>query len=386
MYNTINKVMRLATIFVVLVCIQSTNHVLAQSATIHKIWIEHGVSYNGEKGMKVHAKVSVSGLKGKNIRMIAFFHDSSKKYLKGGISGYRATDGTPCVSEDTKPSYDNSSWEDYWLFIPYRALPLAAGKNTYYASFHVKDVSSGKYINEGFVYESFTGTGSGNNSAQQQVAQNRQQSLNYMDIHQKYSHSKHISGIGSLLGSAKDGDIYKYAYSGGWIETVVLSRCTSCFGQGSVRCPICYGQGGSMKYDFVIGISYMQPCSYCQATGRNTCMVCNGDGNTSLVTLINYKEKLMYVSVNGMMGNVKSFENQASYGGNYNSSGGNYNSGNSGSGSKDYDRCGVCGGSGKCGFCAGRGECRSSFDGSLVDCAVCNGSGRCSLCKGRGQL
>lgn len=402
MYNTINKVIRLATLFVVLVCIQFANHVLAQSATIHKIWIEHGVSYNGEKGMKVHAKVSVSGLKGKNIRMIAFFHDSSKEYLKGGISGYRATDGTPCVFEDTKPTYDNSSWEDYWLFMPYRALPLAAGKNTYYASFHVKDLSSGNYVNKGFVYESFTGTGSSNNGAQQPVAQyqnNQQQSLNYMDIHQKYSHSKYFNDWGSVVKSYKEEYTYFFVYNTGWIEGIKIEHCGVCHGQGGSQCPMCSGLGSRLEYDYYLGMSLRKPCSFCLATGRKTCVVCNGNPTYGRVEALHdegdgYIRYYIGNMFNGTKGQMSYINTKSSGGGSpsgatipiqsfqrYDNSSSGYDRGSK------REPCPICNGSGKCSMCAGRGEYRNRYyNDELMDCGSCRGTGKCQTCYGTGKM
>lgn len=45
----------------------------AASATFKKIWLEHNVMQDGEKGMKVHVAFDISGMKGQKCKAIAYF-------------------------------------------------------------------------------------------------------------------------------------------------------------------------------------------------------------------------------------------------------------------------------------------------------------------------
>jgi hypothetical protein len=369
-----------------------TGMTYAQSATVKKTWLEHEVYKNGENGMKIHSEIDVSGMKGKQIKVIAYFYDANKGKLYGGISGYNTIDGQVCASKQSTPTYDNSTYSDYDVFIPYKALPLKSGSNTYYVQVGVYDISSEKFISHNCPWASFTDTGFGGGARPHAQGQ---QLLAYMDIHAKYSHSKYFNDWGTVVKTDRttlnSGQfVFWFVYNSGWVEGIRINRCSYCGGKGSKLCLYCNGTGRVRKgYGFD---SYYETCMFCQGAGRENCSLCQGKGTWGIVEALNLEKKLYYIGnmYNGAKGILGNLDENA--GGKHSGvtipmeSFRNYSNYNSNNNSSDYDKCQTCGGSGKCSFCAGRGECRSSFDGSWVECSVCRGSGRCQVCNGRGKL
>lgn len=131
---------------------------IKQIAEIEKIWIEDNVIKDGEYGMNINAKIRVEGYKGKTVRMIAYFYDSDKQYLKGAIPGYKTSADEPCVGKDASVTYDNSHWDNFTLFMPYKALPTVKQGETYYIKIQIYDKEKKDFlIQKSTIYASFTG-------------------------------------------------------------------------------------------------------------------------------------------------------------------------------------------------------------------------------------
>lgn len=93
--------------------------------SIEKVWVEQNVDVDGENGIAVHAKFDVSGMKDKKVRMVAYFYDSSNVNAIKDTNGSYCTSGSdPNVScgKTLTPSYDNSTFNDAIVKIPYSEL------------------------------------------------------------------------------------------------------------------------------------------------------------------------------------------------------------------------------------------------------------------------
>lgn len=86
----------------------------AEQGIIHRVWLEHNVYNNGEKGMKVHAHCEVKNMKGQELNFMVWFYqkdDITKVTNPSGGHLYRSLSDTP--------NYDDTTWKDIWFFIPY---------------------------------------------------------------------------------------------------------------------------------------------------------------------------------------------------------------------------------------------------------------------------
>lgn len=95
------------------------------SGSIEKVWIEQNVDVDGENGVAVHMKFDVRGMKDKDVRMVAYFYDSSNINAIKDTNGRYCTSGSnPSVScgKTVTPSYDASTFHDVVAKIPYSEL------------------------------------------------------------------------------------------------------------------------------------------------------------------------------------------------------------------------------------------------------------------------
>ena len=104
--------------------------------------IVHNVTFDGEKGMRVHAKFQVKYGKGVPCMMIAYFYydDSDNTPLKASTDAdykaYRTVKGSVSSKSNFTPAYDPAVYNDLQLFIPYDALNMASG-DTYDLKFYL---------------------------------------------------------------------------------------------------------------------------------------------------------------------------------------------------------------------------------------------------------
>ena len=93
------------------------------TAKILKIWKNDNVSVDGKKGLKIHVHFEVNNMKNKTGNVVAYFyHKNGTDGLKDTNNKYHTTSGTVATSSGFTPSYDNSSYKDFTLFIPYSEL------------------------------------------------------------------------------------------------------------------------------------------------------------------------------------------------------------------------------------------------------------------------
>lgn len=313
-----------------------SSYLFGQSAQINKVWLEHGVVKNGKKGMTIHADIDVKGMKGKRIEGIAYFYNSEKQKLMGGTSGYRTRHGQVCASDFGTPSYEDSHFADFDIFIPYSSLPLSSGKHTYYILTDILDADSHDFLTDNRDYVSFTGTGGSHENRQQRYYANNE--------------------------DEDDNDE----------ETI---ECGLCKGQGEVKCFACLNGYVYRTTNFITGAYTKQLCSLCEGAGIRECPYCKGTGEVKKPTYNNSNPGVIMAVPGGVYGGVPD---------------------NSGSGSSNgsiYRTCPSCGGSGTCSSCHGSGgEWRDtgyytgSGSKSWISCPSCSGSKRCFNCHGSGRI
>lgn len=94
------------------------------SAQVNSITVDHNQTLDDGKGMIIHVKFDVQNMKGKNGRVVAYFYDNDGNALIDTNDRYH-TLGTPSkvsTGKDITPGYDNTSYSDLTLTIPYSEL------------------------------------------------------------------------------------------------------------------------------------------------------------------------------------------------------------------------------------------------------------------------
>lgn len=100
-----------------------------KSAEIKSVTVSENADVNGKKGLSVKVSFSIKGMKGKKGRVVCYFYDENGKALKDLNENYCTTDGDVSVGRTFTPSYDNSTYTDLELLIPYDELHLSGTDN-----------------------------------------------------------------------------------------------------------------------------------------------------------------------------------------------------------------------------------------------------------------
>jgi len=112
-----------------------------KSATAEILRVDHNLFKGGRKGMNIHAKISVKGLKDRKASFLCYFHDENGNYLKDSDKKFNTTAGNVCCWQDVIPKYDDSLWESVALFMPYQQLHLTGDRNSLSMRITVQDES-----------------------------------------------------------------------------------------------------------------------------------------------------------------------------------------------------------------------------------------------------
>lgn len=120
-------------------------------AEINRVWVEHNIPRTGYNSvydafwgwqqvpytynvMLIHVDFNVKNMKGKTIRVCAFFFDEDGDKLTTSNNQFRAPNGQVTVQNTGTATYENSNWSDYVLEIPYRVM--RKGDNKFYIQIH----------------------------------------------------------------------------------------------------------------------------------------------------------------------------------------------------------------------------------------------------------
>lgn len=99
------------------------------SATFKDLTVDFDVYENGLKGMRIHAKFSVTNMKNIDGYLAVYFETKEGVKLKSNNSTYRSTSGQLAVYKLITPAYDETDYNDLQAFIPYSEFDLSTGRH-----------------------------------------------------------------------------------------------------------------------------------------------------------------------------------------------------------------------------------------------------------------
>lgn len=100
---------------------------------IVKVWVDHSTyDDDGTKGMRIHIAFKAHNMLNKEGRISAYFYFSDGTALTDTNGSYKTTDGCVSVGKDFCPSYENSDYSDFKLFMPYSELHLDSSADIYF--------------------------------------------------------------------------------------------------------------------------------------------------------------------------------------------------------------------------------------------------------------
>lgn len=126
------------------------------SATVKSITTEHNLYQNGQKGMNVKVSFDVSGMKGKTGICVAYFYFENGTALNDYNKHYYTTDGKVSSSTKYTPGWDNTTYTDLKIFIPYSELHLGSGKSHLKAKVEIFDNNNRSIGSSQWTYFNYT--------------------------------------------------------------------------------------------------------------------------------------------------------------------------------------------------------------------------------------
>lgn len=99
----------------------------AQTASINNVWVDYDVYEDGYKGMRIHVKCDISGAKDHTCQVAVYFYDEYENALTDYDDSYDTTDGKVATHVTVTPKYENTTFSDIEIFMPYNQLHV----NTY---------------------------------------------------------------------------------------------------------------------------------------------------------------------------------------------------------------------------------------------------------------
>ena len=99
------------------------------AATFKDLWVDFDVYENSQKGMKIHAKFSVTSMKNVEGYLACYFEKKDGTRLTSNTSGYTSKTGQLAVYKLITPTYDQTDYNDLSVFIPYSEINVPPGRN-----------------------------------------------------------------------------------------------------------------------------------------------------------------------------------------------------------------------------------------------------------------
>ena len=96
-----------------------------QDGSFEKVWVEHSVMVDGQKGMRIHANFTVRNNLNVQCRFVARFYNRDGTPLRAGNdSGFRVSGGDLASRDEFTPHFNQAVYADVSLFIPYREFRI----------------------------------------------------------------------------------------------------------------------------------------------------------------------------------------------------------------------------------------------------------------------
>ncbi|WP_455585997.1 caspase family protein [Bacteroides sp.] len=110
------------------------------SAEIENVWVEHNVINGMFKGMNIHVKFSIDGMKNKRCNIIAaFYYGDNTTPLKNQFGGNLTYNSYGNVT------YDSARWDNFTFFVPYSGLfIIGSGMGNYSFDIIINDHNGNK--------------------------------------------------------------------------------------------------------------------------------------------------------------------------------------------------------------------------------------------------
>lgn len=115
------------------------------AVTVDNVWLEHDVFEDGQKGVRVHARITATGRKGVKESVAAYFYLEGEP-LRDGNGRYASEDGTVSTGDSFIPDYNEANSHELAMFLPLDELELAPGSHEVTARVQVFDHALDRFV------------------------------------------------------------------------------------------------------------------------------------------------------------------------------------------------------------------------------------------------
>lgn len=96
------------------------------SVKFDRIWVDFDITENGVKGMRIHNKFTVYGMKNVPSYVAVYFEDSTGTRLRDKNKKIYSTSGEVAVYRELSIGYDPGVYNDVSVFMPYEELDITS--------------------------------------------------------------------------------------------------------------------------------------------------------------------------------------------------------------------------------------------------------------------
>jgi hypothetical protein len=96
---------------------------------IQNTWTEHNIFHQGRKGMRIHVQFKIDGQRERKCSLDAYFYFKNGEPLKDFNGLYTNSEGNVALEEFFTPTYGNSRYENFIMFMPVEELHMSKGKH-----------------------------------------------------------------------------------------------------------------------------------------------------------------------------------------------------------------------------------------------------------------
>ena len=122
---------------------ESSESQAGASATIKQVRVNWKDTNGGKEGVTFYVDLSIANNKDKRASAVMFFYDENGNNLMTRSNSYSTTNGQLCSSKSFTPPYENTSYTDLEIFIPFAEFAKAGVKNvTLKAKIYIRDNNS----------------------------------------------------------------------------------------------------------------------------------------------------------------------------------------------------------------------------------------------------
>ena len=124
----------------------------SEVAKIKRVWVDHNCYSGFVKGMKIHVEFETYNKQGVRGECAAFFFFEDGRKLYDYNGNYRAPDGHVSCAGSFTPPYQNTTYNDFELFLPYNELHINGSAD---CKFAVEILLAGKSVCSDYYYFKF---------------------------------------------------------------------------------------------------------------------------------------------------------------------------------------------------------------------------------------